>query len=60
MIKDLSALQNGSDIRGVAMALENGAAVNFSADEASRIARAFVNYLAQKVNKPADQLKIGV
>jgi len=60
MKKDLSALQNGSDIRGVALALEGGAAVNFSSDEASRIARAFVNYLAQKVNKPADQLKIGV
>ncbi len=60
MKKDLSALQNGSDIRGVALALPNGAAVNLTEDDACRIASAFVRYLAQKVGKPCEQLKIGV
>ena len=60
MKKDLSALQNGSDIRGVALALPNGAPVNLTADDACRIAMAFAVYLASKINKPAAELKIGV
>ena len=60
MKKDLSALQNGSDIRGVALALPNGAAVNLTAEDAGRIARAFTRYIAEKVKKPCDKLKIGV
>ncbi|MBP0982059.1 MAG: phosphomannomutase/phosphoglucomutase, partial [Oscillospiraceae bacterium] len=60
MKKDLSALQNGSDIRGVALKIEDGSDVNLSADEAASIAAAFVRYLSEKCKKRADSLKIGV
>ncbi|MBP1577473.1 MAG: phosphomannomutase/phosphoglucomutase [Oscillospiraceae bacterium] len=60
MKKDLSALQNGSDIRGVALKIEDGPDVNLSADEAASIAAAFVRYLSEKCKKSADSLKIGV
>lgn len=60
MKKDLSALQNGSDIRGVALKIEGGAEVNLTADDAAAIAAAFVRYLSEKSRKSADSLRIGV
>lgn len=60
MNTDLSALQNGSDIRGVALAVPNGVPVNLTEDIANRIAIAFVRYTAQKMGKPCEYLKIGV
>jgi len=60
MKKDLLMLQNGSDIRGVALAVPSGAAVNLTADDACRIAIAFAGYLAKKIEKPVAELKIGV
>lgn len=60
MKKDLSALQNGSDIRGVALKLPEGPEVNLTEGDAERIAAAFVIYLSEKCKKPAESLKIGV
>lgn len=60
MNTDLSALQNGSDIRGVALSVPNGSAVNLTEDIANQIAIAFVQFLAQKTGKSCGQLKIGV
>lgn len=60
MKTDLSALQNGSDIRGVALAVPDGAPVNLTEDIANRIAIAFVHYLSNKTGKKCESLKIGV
>lgn len=60
MNTDLSALQNGSDIRGVALAVPGGAPINLTEGVANRIAIAFVNYIAQKTGKTCESLRIGV
>ncbi len=60
MNTDLSSLQNGSDIRGVALAVPNGAPVNLTEDIANKIAIAFVYHIAQKTGKACESLKIGV
>ncbi len=60
MNTDLSSLQNGSDIRGVALPVPNGAPVNLTEDIVNRIAIAFVRYMAQKTKKACEELKIGV
>ncbi|WMJ82663.1 phosphomannomutase/phosphoglucomutase [Oscillospiraceae bacterium LTW-04] len=60
MNTNLSALQNGSDIRGVALAVPGGAPVSLTADIANRIAIAFVQYVAKKAGKNCESLKIGV
>ncbi len=60
MNTDFSTLQNGSDIRGVALAVPDGAPVNLTADIANRIAIAFVHYLADRTGKKCEDLKIGV
>ena len=60
MNTDLSALQNGSDIRGVALAVPDGAPVNLTEGIANTIAIAFVKYVAQKTGKTCEDLRIGV
>lgn len=60
MAKDLSALQNGSDIRGVALKLPDGPDVNLTADDAALMAAAFVRYLSERCKKDAALMKIGV
>lgn len=60
MNTELSLLQNGSDIRGVALAVPNGAPVNLTPDVVNRIAIAFVRYIADKTGKACERLKIGV
>lgn len=57
---ELSSLQNGSDIRGVALATPNGAPVSLTEDIANQIAIAFVHYIAGKTGKACGDLKIGV
>lgn len=60
MNTDLSALQNGSDIRGVALSVPDGAPVNLTEDIANRIAIAFVQYIAKRTGRACESLKIGV
>lgn len=57
---DLYHLQNGSDIRGVALALPGGKPVDLTEEAAGRIAAAFVKWLSRKTGKAASQLRIGV
>ena len=46
MKTDLRHLQNGSDVRGVAMAVPGGGAVDLTEEACERIAGAFVRWLA--------------
>ena len=53
-------LQNGSDVRGVAVAGVEGQPVTLTPETAQLIARAFVRWLAEKSKKSPEELKIGV
>ena len=57
---DYSKLQNGSDIRGVAMEGVPGEEVNLTPDTARRIAAAFVVFLEKRTGRSAKELKVGV
>lgn len=52
-------LQNGSDIRGIAMENETGAAVNLTNQAAEDLARAFVIWLLKKSDKKTLRIAIG-
>ena len=53
-------LQNGSDIRGVALAGVAGEEVNLTTDVAYRIGQGFVSWLAEKVEKATADLVVSV
>ena len=53
-------LQNGSDVRGIAMEGVAGEAVNLTPVIAADIAAAFAGWLADRLGRPADQLRIGI
>ena len=55
-----SQLQNGSDIRGVAIAGVPGEPVNLTSDTAYRIGQAFVTWLAAQSGKDTQQLVVSV
>ena len=57
---DLSKLQNGSDIRGVALEVPGGKEVTLTEDAASRFAASFVYWLGFKVGKNPFEIKICV
>ena len=57
---DLMKLQNGSDVRGVAVAGVEGENVNLTPDIAAKIGCAFVSWLSGKKKVPAGSLTIGV
>jgi phosphomannomutase len=57
---DWKKLQNGSDIRGVALPGVVGEAVNLTPDVAMILGKAFVTWLAQELNKPATELTIAL
>ncbi len=58
--KELLALQNGSDVRGVAMEGVAGEPVTLSAETVNRIASAFVAFLAKKTGRRLEDLTIAV
>lgn len=58
--KDLLKLQNGSDVRGIALPGVEGEDVNLIPEAANVIAAAFVKFLSKKLNKPAESLKLAV
>ena len=60
MNEDILKLQNGSDIRGVAVEGVPGEDVNLTPAIANRIGQAFAKWLSEKTKKPADQLRVGV
>jgi len=57
---DWKALQNGSDIRGVALEGVPGEAVNLTRAIAHTLGKAFASWLAAKVDKPTTELTLAV
>ena len=57
---DYKALQNGSDIRGIALDGVPGEHVNLGREETFRLTRGFVIWLQDKTGKSAGELKIAV
>ncbi len=53
-------LQNGSDVRGVALEGVEGESVNLTYKETYYLAISFANWLAGKLNRPVETLKIAV
>lgn len=59
-MKDYSSLQNGSDIRGVALEIHGGKPVNLTLKAAHDIGRAFARWLSENTGKPLSKLKIAI
>lgn len=57
---DLRKLQNGSDVRGIAVEGVEGEHVNLTADAVNRIAQAYAIWLAKRLKKEPKDLVIGV
>ena len=57
---DWKKLQNGSDIRGVALEGVSGEAVNLTTEVARSLGNAFISWLSQKTGKPTSQLSVGI
>ena len=60
MSLDIRKLQNGSDVRGIALEGVADEHVNLTGEACNRIGQAFVKWLSKKTGKSADSLKIGV
>ena len=58
--EELLRLQNGSDVRGVALAVPGGAPVNLTEEAVGRIAAAFARWLSRRLGRPAEGLRVGV
>jgi len=58
--KELLGLQNGSDVRGVAMEGVEGERVNLNSDAAELIATGFAQFLSEQTGKSTESLKIAV
>ena len=59
MLDSYLKLQNGSDIRGIAISSENGPS-NLHREEARSIAAAYVRFLAEKTGKAPESLRLGI
>ncbi|MBP3709886.1 MAG: phosphomannomutase/phosphoglucomutase [Treponema sp.] len=57
---DILKLQNGSDIRGIAVSGVEGEFVNLTEEICNWIGQSFVQWLAKKINKPAHTLVVGI
>lgn len=57
---DFTKLQNGSDIRGIALAGVEGENPNLGPVEAARIAEGFLVWLTHRTGKPCDALKVAM
>ncbi len=57
---DYKKLQNGSDIRGIAMEGARGEHINLGAEETARLTRGFAMHLAKKLARPVAGLAISV
>lgn len=57
---DFKKLQNGSDIRGVAIETEGGKPVNLTQNSVVCIGAAFALFAADRANKPASELRIAI
>lgn len=59
-MKDYSSLQNGSDIRGVALEVPGGKPVDLTSDAARRIGAAFALWLSGKTGKALNELRVAI
>mgnify|MGYP002622130728 CR=1 FL=1 len=59
-MKDYSSLQNGSDIRGVALAVEGGKRVDLTLEAARDIGSAFGLWLAERTNRAPSSLRVAI
>lgn len=57
---DYLKLQNGSDIRGTAVSVDGGMAVDLTDEAAVRIGGAFAAWLNGRLTKPCDTLRVAV
>ena len=57
---DYSRLQNGSDVRGVALPLVEGEPVTLTPEAAREITRAFVRWLSERTGKAPEALSVAV
>lgn len=60
MTLDLKKLQNGSDIRGIAIDGIEGETPNLTPDAAEKISRGFLRWLTEKTGKSPDEIRIAV
>lgn len=60
MANEILKLQNGSDVRGVALPGVDGESVNLTPEICNKIAQAFAKWLSKKLNKPCEKLRIGI
>ena len=60
MFDGLQKLQNGSDVRGVALSVPGGGGVTLTPEACAQIAAAFVLWLAEKTGKAPAALRVGV
>lgn len=60
MVRDYKKLQNGSDIRGVALTGVKGENPNLGQPEAENLAKGFLLWLSKKTKKAPNELKIAV
>lgn len=58
--KDFLKLQNGSDIRGIAIEGIDGEHVNLTSEAVNRIAQSFALWLSKKTGKDISALRIGI
>ena len=59
-MKNYTQLQNGSDIRGVAIPTSDGPEVNLTTDAVERIATGFVLFLEKRLGREAQHLTVSV
>jgi len=57
---DLKKLQNGSDIRGVAVSVKGGQPANLDQDETVALTRAFLLWLCRHTGKTPENIKIAI
>ena len=60
MILELKKLQNGSDIRGVAMEGVPGESITLGSNEARALTRGFILWLSKKTGKQPGEMRISV
>ena len=60
MANEILKLQNGSDVRGVALPGVEGENVNLTPEICNRIGQAFAEWLSKKLDKPRENLRVGI
>ncbi len=60
IVKEWKKLQNGSDIRGIAIDGIGNQEINLTNDAIGKIAKAFTVWLCKKTGKPVEEIKISV